>query len=154
MSNICCGVYCQLVQWLSLLVAPGIVAEIWTADGVRHQPLCIVGRWWSWPRNCDGGVALLKTTVDGHGTGVCPMTVVAMAAEGHRCDTCAWTFWPCTDVDQHNFGLLYRTLLDAFARLTPEFQRFRDMVISNSSKKGKSRLKQELKSTPQVGLPF
>jgi hypothetical protein len=77
------------------------------------------------------------------------MTAVAMAAEGHRCDTCAWTFRPGTDVDQHNSGLLHRTLLDAFARLTPEeFQRFCDMAISNGSKKGRSRLKQELKVTP------
>jgi hypothetical protein len=87
--------------------------------------------------------------------GVYPMTAVAIAAEGHRCDTCTWSFRLGTDVDQHNFRLLHRTLLDAFARLTPEeFQRFHDMVISNGSKKGRSRLKQELKGTPQVELPF
>lgn len=86
---------------------------------------------------------------------MCPMTAVAMATEGHRCDTCAWTLRPCTDVDQHNSELLHQTLLDAFARLTfEEFQRFRDRVISNDSKKGRSYLKQELKAAPQVGLPF
>lgn len=86
---------------------------------------------------------------------MCPMTAVAMATEGHRCDTCAWTLRPCTDVDQHNSELLHQTLLDAFARLTfKEFQRFRDRVISNDSKKGRSYLKQELKAAPQVGLPF
>jgi len=59
------------------------------------------------------------------------------------------------DVDQHNSGLLHQTLLDAFTRLTPEeFQRFRDRVISNGSKKGRFRLKQELKAALQVGLLF
>ncbi|CAM6030113.1 unnamed protein product [Sphagnum balticum] len=46
-------------------------------------------------------------------------------------------------------------LLDAFARLTPEeFQRFRNKVISNGLKKGRSRLKQELKVAPEVGFLF
>jgi hypothetical protein len=84
------------------------------------------------------------------------MMVVAMAAKGHQCDTCTWILRLGTDVDQHNSGLLLRTLLlDAFARLTPEeFQGFHDKVISNGSKKNRSRFKQELKVAPQVGLPF
>jgi hypothetical protein len=37
MSGLCCGVYCQPVVWLSLPIAPGIVAKTQTA------------RWWSPP---------------------------------------------------------------------------------------------------------
>ncbi|CAK9209268.1 unnamed protein product [Sphagnum troendelagicum] len=60
-----------------------------------------------------------------------------MAAEGHRCDTCAWTLRPGTDVDQHNSGLLHWTLLDASARLTlEEFGRFRERVALDGPKKG------------------
>ncbi len=63
---------------------------------------------------------------------MCPMTTVAMVVEGHRCDTCAWTLWLGTDLEQHNFGLVHQTLLDAFARLTPEeFKAFCDTIISN-----------------------
>jgi hypothetical protein len=70
------------------------------------------------------------------GTGVCPMMVVPMVAEGHRCDVCAWTLRSGMDLKQHNSGLVHRTLLDAFTRLTPEeFKTFCDTVISNSCKK-------------------
>jgi hypothetical protein len=83
------------------------------------------------------------------------MTAVAMVAKGHRCDICAWTLLPGTDLEQHNSGLVHRTLLDAFARLTPEeFNGFRDTVISNCRKKGKFRLKQELKAALPVRLAF
>jgi hypothetical protein len=55
--------------------------------------------------------------------------------------------------------LLHRTLLDAFARLTPEeFGRFRQRVALDGPKKGRTRLKQvfkqALKAAPQVWLPF
>ncbi len=87
------------------------------------------------------------------------LTAVAMATEGHRCDICAWTLQPGTDVKQHNSRLLHRTLLDAFARLTPEeFGRFRQRVALDGPKKGRTRLKQvfkqALKAAPQVWLPF
>ncbi|CAK9264550.1 unnamed protein product [Sphagnum jensenii] len=81
------------------------------------------------------------------------LTAVAMAAEGHRCDTCAWTLRPGTDVDQHNSGLLHWTLLDASARLTlEEFGRFRERVALDGPKKGRTRLKQVLKATSQGQL--
>jgi len=87
------------------------------------------------------------------------LTAVAMATEGHRCDICAWTLRPGTDVEQHNSGLLHRTLLDASARLTPEeFGRFRQRVALDGPKKGRTRLKQvikqALKVAPQVWLPY
>jgi hypothetical protein len=78
-----------------------------------------------------------------------------MVAEGHRCDTCAWTFRVGTDVDQHNSGLLHRTLLDASAHLMPEeFGRFRERVTLDGPKKGRTRLKQVLKAASQLWLPF
>jgi hypothetical protein len=74
------------------------------------------------------------------------LTAVAMATEGHRCDICAWTLRPGTDVEQHNSGLLHRTLLDASARLTPkEFGRFHQRVALDGPKKGRTRLKQVIK---------
>jgi hypothetical protein len=87
------------------------------------------------------------------------LTAVAMATEGHRCDICAWTLRPGTDVEQHNSGLLHRTLLDASARFTPEeFGRFRKRVALDGPKKGRTRLKQvikqALKAASQVWLPF
>jgi len=90
---------------------------------------------------------------------VCILTAVAMATKGHRCDICAWTLRPGTDVEQHNFGLLHQTLLDASARLTPEeFRRFHQRVALDGPKKGRTRLKQvikqALKAAPQVWLPF
>ncbi|CAK9217890.1 unnamed protein product [Sphagnum troendelagicum] len=33
-----------------------------------------------------GEVAFLRTAGDGPGTGVCPVTAIAMVAEGHPCD--------------------------------------------------------------------
>jgi hypothetical protein len=77
------------------------------------------------------------------------------SAEGHRCEICAWTLRPGTDLEQHNFGLIHRTLLEASARLTPErFEGFRDSVILKGSKRGKFRLKQELRAALEVGLLF
>ncbi|CAK9866958.1 unnamed protein product [Sphagnum jensenii] len=74
-----------------------------------------------------------------------------MATEGHKCDTCAWILRPGTDVKQHNFGLLHRTLLDASTRLTPkEFGRFRERVALDGPKKGRTCLKQVLKVAPQL----
>jgi hypothetical protein len=52
-----------------------------------------------------------------------PSTVGAMdsvLALGHRCEVCDWTLRPGTDLEQHNSGLVHRTLLDAFERLTPD----------------------------------
>jgi hypothetical protein len=97
--------------------------------------------------------------VDGDARCVRIRTAVALAAEGHRCDTCAWSLRPGTDVDQHNSGLLHRTLLDASARLTPEeFGRFRERVALDGPRKGRTRLKQvfkqALKAAPEVWLPF
>jgi hypothetical protein len=91
---------------------------------------------------------------------MCPVTAVAMdsvAAQAHRCEVCAWTLRPGTDLEQHNTGLIHRTLMEAFARLTADkFQEFRDAVILNGRKKGKSRLKQELRgaASSQVSLFF
>ncbi|CAM6054105.1 unnamed protein product [Sphagnum tenellum] len=80
-----------------------------------------------------------------------------MATEGHRCDICTWTLNPGTDIEQHNSGLLHRTLLDAFARLTPEeFGRFCQRVALDGPKKGRTCLKQvikqALKAAPQGQL--
>lgn len=100
--------------------------------------------------SCDREVALLRATVDG------PATAGAMdsvAAQGHRCEICAWTLRPGTDLEQDNSGLVHRTLLDAFARLTPDkFQGFRDAVISKGRSRGKFQLKRELRAAQQVRL--
>jgi hypothetical protein len=85
------------------------------------------------------------------------------SAEGHRCEICAWTLRAGTDLEQHNSGLIHRTLLEAFARLTPErFEGFRDSVILKGSKRkgskrgkgGKFCLKQELRAALEVRLVF
>ncbi len=97
-----------------------------------------------------GGEAVTVKSLSG------PSTVGAMdsvPARGHRCEVCDWTFRPGTDLEQHNSGLVHRTLLDAFERLTPDrFQAFRDAVISTARTRGKYQLKRELRAAPQVSL--
>ncbi len=85
------------------------------------------------------------------------MTVVFMdsrIAQGIWCKICNWTFQPGTNLEQHNSGLVHRTLLDAVARLAPgKFLEFKDAVTSNSRKKSKFALKQELrKAAAQVSF--
>jgi hypothetical protein len=57
-------------------------------------------------------------------------------------------------LEQHNSGLVHRTLLDAVARLAPgKFLEFRDAMTSNSRKKSKFALKRELrKAAAQVNF--
>jgi len=77
------------------------------------------------------------------------VTTVAMdlvATQGPRCEICAWTLRSSTDFEQHNLGLIHRTLLEAFGRLTfNKFQGFRDAVILNGRKRSKFQFKQELR---------
>jgi hypothetical protein len=77
-------------------------------------------------------------------------------AQGILCKICDWTLLPGSCLEEHNSGLLHRTLLDAIARLMPDkFLEFRDVVISNSRKKSKYALKWELqKATSQVSFFF
>jgi hypothetical protein len=89
--------------------------------------------------------------------GVCPVTAVtmdSMAAQGPRCEICAWTLWSSTDLEQHNSGLVHRTLLESFGWLTlDKFQAFQDVMIFNGHKRGKLQLKQELRGVAlQVSL--
>jgi hypothetical protein len=85
------------------------------------------------------------------------MTVVLMdsrIAQGIWCEICDWTLRPGTSLEQHNSGLVHRTLLDAITRLAPgKFLEFRDAVTSNSRKKSKFGLKRELrKAASQVSF--
>jgi hypothetical protein len=72
------------------------------------------------------------------------------------CEICDWTLRPGTSLEQHNFGLVHRTLLEAVARLPPgKFQDFRDAVTLSSCKKKKFGLKRELRrATSQVSFLF
>jgi len=60
--------------------------------------------------------------------GVCPVTATTMdsvATQGPRCEICAWTLRSNTNLEQHNSGLVHRTLLEALGRLTlDKFQAF------------------------------
>jgi len=77
-------------------------------------------------------------------------------AQGIWCEICDWTLRPGTSLEQHNSGLVHRTLLDAVARLAPgKFLEFRDAMTSNSRKKNKFGFKQELrKAASQVSFFF
>jgi hypothetical protein len=67
-------------------------------------------------------------------------------AQGIWCEICDWILRTGTSLEQHNSELVHRTLLDAVARLAPcKFLEFRDAVTSNSRKKSKFGLKQELR---------
>jgi hypothetical protein len=76
------------------------------------------------------------------------MTIVLMdstIAQGIWCEVCDWTFRPSTSLEQHNSGLVHRTLLEAIARLPPgKFLEFKDAVTLSSHKKNKFGLKREL----------
>ncbi|CAM6002702.1 unnamed protein product [Sphagnum balticum] len=80
----------------------------------------------------------------------------SVAAHAPWCEVCAWTLRPGTDMEQHNSGLVHRTLTEATARLTADkFQEFRDAVVLHGRKKGKWRLKQELReASSHVSLHF
>ncbi len=75
-------------------------------------------------------------------------------AQGIWCEICDWTLQPGTNLEQHNSGLVHRTLLDAVVRLTlGKFLEFRDAVTSSSRKKSKFALKRELrKAAAQVSF--
>jgi hypothetical protein len=77
-------------------------------------------------------------------------------AQGIWCEICDWTLRPGTSLEQHNSGLVHRTLLDAVAQLAPgKFLEFRDAVTSSSRKKSKFGLKRELrKAASQVSFFF
>jgi hypothetical protein len=88
-----------------------------------------------------------------------PSPVVLMdsrIAQGIWCEICDWTLLPGTCLEEHNSGLVHRTLLDAVARLAPDkFLEFRDAMISTSGKKSKFALKRELrKAASQVSFFF
>ncbi len=90
---------------------------------------------------------------------ICAMTVVFMdsrIARGIFCEVCDWTLLPGSSLEEHNSGLVHRTLLDALARLAPDkFLEFRNAVISRSRKKSKYALKRELrKAASQVSFFF
>ncbi len=87
------------------------------------------------------------------------MIVVLMdsrIAQGIWCEICDWTLRSRTSLEEHNSGLVHRTLLDAVARLAlDKFLEFRDAVISSSRKKSKFALKRELrKAASQVSFFF
>ncbi len=87
------------------------------------------------------------------------MTVVLMdsrIAQGILWEICDWTLLSGSCLEEHNSGLVHRTLLDAVARLASDkFLEFRDAVISSSRKKSKYALKQELrKAASQVNFFF
>jgi hypothetical protein len=67
------------------------------------------------------------------------MAVVLMdsrIAQGILCEICDWTLLPGSCLEEHNSGLVHRTLVDAVARLAlDKFLEFRDAVISSSRKK-------------------
>jgi hypothetical protein len=77
-------------------------------------------------------------------------------AQGIWCEICDWTLRSRTSLEEHNSGLVHRTLLDAVARLAlDKFLEFRDAVISSSRKKSKFALKRELrKAASQVSFFF
>ncbi len=77
-------------------------------------------------------------------------------AQGIWCEICDWTLLPGTCLEEHNSGLVHRTLLDAVARLAPDkFLEFRDAMISTSRKKSKFALKRDLrKAASQVSFFF
>jgi hypothetical protein len=69
----------------------------------------------------------------------------SVIAQGLWCEICDWTLWSGTNLEQHNLGLVHRTLLEAVARLPPgKFQDFRVAVTLRSHKKSKFGLKREL----------
>jgi hypothetical protein len=69
----------------------------------------------------------------------------SVIAQGLWCEICDWTLRPSTNLEQHNSGLVHRTLLEAMARLSPgKFQDFRDVVTLSRRKKSKFGLKREL----------
>jgi hypothetical protein len=77
-------------------------------------------------------------------------------AQGIWCEICDWTLRSRTSLEEHNSGLVHRTLFDAVARLAlDKFLEFRDAVISTSRKKSKFALKRELrKAASQVSFFF
>ncbi len=77
-------------------------------------------------------------------------------AQGILCEICDWTLLPSSCLEEHNSGLVHRTLFDAVARLAPDkFLEFRDAMISSSRKKSKYALKWELrKAASQVSFFF
>jgi hypothetical protein len=77
-------------------------------------------------------------------------------AQGIWYEVCDWTLRPGTSLEQHNSGLVHRTLLEAVARLPPDkFMEFRDAITLSSRKKSKFGLKRELqKAASQVSFFF
>jgi len=77
-------------------------------------------------------------------------------AQGILCEICDWTLLSGLCLEEHNSGLVHRTLLDAVMWLAPDkFLEFRDAMISSSRKKSKYALKRELrKVASQVNFFF
>ncbi len=78
----------------------------------------------------------------------------SVITQGLWCEICDWALRPGTNLEQHNSGLVHRTLLEAVARLAPvKFQEFRDEVTLNGRKKSKFGLQRELLgATSQVSF--
>jgi hypothetical protein len=69
----------------------------------------------------------------------------SVIAQGLWCEICDWSLRSGTNLEQHNSGLVHRTLLKAVARLPPsKFQDFKDVVTLSNRKKSKFGLKREL----------
>ncbi len=69
----------------------------------------------------------------------------SVIAQSLWCEICDWTLRLGKNLEQHNSGLVHRTLLEAVPQLPPgKFQDFRDAVTLSSRKKSKFGFKREL----------